>query len=184
MTNNIVYESGTQGADASTFMKSIGIVVRNNIFDVTNTHQGAANISPYNEPCWDQRFVCNIVYADPKGGIGEDGQFVPGGSLDRRMYTYDQTASAGWDQPVLREMDYNLYWNTSGGYLVSTNNTDPSADVPLDDFIREMGVDRHSVVADPLFVDAPNRNYTLKKESPAFQLGFKNIDRAQIGRIR
>lgn len=184
VTNNIVYESGTQGADASTFMKSIGIVVRNNIFDVTNTHQGAANISPYNEPCWDQRFVCNIVYADPKGGIGEDGQFVPGGSLDRRMYTYDQTASAGWDQPVLREMDYNLYWNTSGGYLVSTNNTDPSADVPLDDFIREMGVDRHSVVADPLFVDAPNRNYTLKKESPAFQLGFKNIDRAQIGRIR
>lgn len=92
-TNNIVYESKKQGADAGIFMKSIGTVVRNNVFDVTNTHQGAANISPYQEPCRDQIFMNNIVYADPVGGIGEDGASVEHGSTDRRMYTCDSTAS-------------------------------------------------------------------------------------------
>ena len=92
-TNNIVYESKKQGADAGIFMKSIGTVVRNNVFDVTNTHQGAANISPYQELCRDQIFLNKIVYADPVGGIGEDGASVEHGSTDRRMYTCDSTAS-------------------------------------------------------------------------------------------
>lgn len=181
VTNNIVYESKKQGADASTFMKSIGIQVRNNIFDVTNTHQGAANISPYLDPCWEQSFVGNIVYADPKGGIGEDGQFIEGGSRNRRMYTYDQTAAVGWDKPVIRELDYNLYWNTCGECVVSTNNSDPSVDMPISEFAKKMGFDANSLIADPLFVDAPNRNYALKKNSPAFKLGFKSIDQSRCG---
>lgn len=43
------------------------------------------------------------------------------------------------------------------------------------------GMDEHSVVADPLFVDAENDDYRLKPESPAFKLGFKPIPIDKIG---
>ena len=43
------------------------------------------------------------------------------------------------------------------------------------------GMDRHSVVADPLFLDPARDDYRLKPESPAFKLGFKPIPIARIG---
>ncbi len=181
VTNNIVYESGKQGSDASTFMKSIGIVVRNNIFDVTNTHQGAANISPYDEPCSDQIFMNNIVYADPKGGIGEDGAFIENGSCDRRVYTYDTTAAKNQNGNYIKYLDRNIYYNTKGKLTVSKNNNDPSKDIDLKKFIEETGFDSESIISDPMFKDPANRNYELLPDSPAFKLGFKNIDMSKIG---
>lgn len=181
VTNNIVYESGKQGSDASTFMKSIGIVVRNNIFDVTNTHQGAANISPYDEPCSSQVFMNNIVYADPNGGIGEDGAFIENGSFDRRVYTYDITAVKNQSGNYIKYLDRNIYYNTKGSFTVSTDNNAPSKDIALEKFIEQTGFDRESIVADPKFADAKNRNYSLLPDSPAFKLGFKNIDMNKIG---
>lgn len=186
VTNNIVYESGKQGADASTFMKSMETVVRNNIFDVTNTHQGAANISPYVEPCRNQTFVNNIVYADPKGGIGEDGRFFESdrkADLNRRVYTYDIKGAETDTDGFIKELDRNLYFNTCGELLVSKNNNDPSKDVTWVEFANETGFDKNSVSADPLFVNAPERDYTLKENSPAFSLGFKQIDTESIGLI-
>ncbi|MCX7826082.1 MAG: right-handed parallel beta-helix repeat-containing protein, partial [Verrucomicrobiae bacterium] len=43
------------------------------------------------------------------------------------------------------------------------------------------GNDTHSLVADPLFVNAKKDDYRLKKNSPAFQLGFKPIPVERIG---
>jgi len=43
------------------------------------------------------------------------------------------------------------------------------------------GMDRHSVVADPLFVDPARDDYRLKPESPALRLGFKPIPADRIG---
>jgi hypothetical protein len=43
------------------------------------------------------------------------------------------------------------------------------------------GMDRHSVVADPLFLDPTRDDYRLKPESPAFKLGFKPIPVDRIG---
>jgi hypothetical protein len=43
------------------------------------------------------------------------------------------------------------------------------------------GMDVHSVIADPLFVDAAKDDYRLKPESPAFKLGFKPILFESIG---
>ena len=39
-------------------------------------------------------------------------------------------------------------------------------------------------VADPLFEDPENGNFTLKPESPALKLGFKPIDTSKIGRLK
>ena len=43
------------------------------------------------------------------------------------------------------------------------------------------GQDQHSIVADPLFVNAEKDDYRLKPESPAFKLGFQPIPVERIG---
>jgi len=46
---------------------------------------------------------------------------------------------------------------------------------------QALGMDRHSVIADPLFVDAENGDYRLQPDSPALKLGFKPIPVDKIG---
>ena len=46
---------------------------------------------------------------------------------------------------------------------------------------RRLGVDRHSVLADPLFVDPVNGDYRVRPESPALPLGFRNFGVTRAG---
>jgi len=46
---------------------------------------------------------------------------------------------------------------------------------------QELGLDRHSAVADPLFPAAAAHDFRLPPNSPAFPLGFRPIDFAQAG---
>jgi hypothetical protein len=43
------------------------------------------------------------------------------------------------------------------------------------------GLDQHSVIADPMFSDIKNGNFTLSTASPALKLGFKPIPFEKIG---
>ncbi|MCL5005965.1 MAG: right-handed parallel beta-helix repeat-containing protein [Acidobacteria bacterium] len=43
------------------------------------------------------------------------------------------------------------------------------------------GQDRHSLIADPLFVDPSQGDFALKPGSPAYGIGFKPIDLSKIG---
>lgn len=54
---------------------------------------------------------------------------------------------------------------------------------PLDEWSawQNAGWDKHSLVADPLFVDWEKDDFRLKPESPAFKLGFKKIPVEEIG---
>jgi len=45
----------------------------------------------------------------------------------------------------------------------------------------KLGFDRHSIFADPLFVDPENGDYRVKPESAALKLGFKNFDASEAG---
>ena len=49
---------------------------------------------------------------------------------------------------------------------------------------RTMGLDQHSLVADPLFVNPRKDDYRLRSDSPAFKLGFKPIPVEKIGPYR
>ena len=46
---------------------------------------------------------------------------------------------------------------------------------------RKLGFDQHSVFADPLFVDPSRRDFRLRPESPALQVGFKNFEMGKWG---
>lgn len=41
--------------------------------------------------------------------------------------------------------------------------------------------ERHSIVADPMFVDPNNMDYRIKADSPALKLGFQQINKDKIG---
>lgn len=46
---------------------------------------------------------------------------------------------------------------------------------------QETGADRHSLLADPLFVNEEKGNFQLRRNSPAFALGFAPIDLSTVG---
>jgi hypothetical protein len=70
-------------------------------------------------------------------------------------------------------MDYNLYYDAAGK---------PPKFLALDfEQWKKKGLDLHSIVADPLFVDPRNGDFTLKAQSLAFKLGFRPIDLKQAG---
>jgi hypothetical protein len=46
---------------------------------------------------------------------------------------------------------------------------------------RERGQDRHSLIADPKFDDAPHGDFSLLPGSPALKLGFRPIQTSDIG---
>jgi hypothetical protein len=46
---------------------------------------------------------------------------------------------------------------------------------------QEAGFDIHTLVDNPLFLDAANDVYFLEPNSPAFKVGFKSIDISEVG---
>ncbi|MBI2301383.1 MAG: right-handed parallel beta-helix repeat-containing protein [Armatimonadetes bacterium] len=64
--------------------------------------------------------------------------------------------------------DDNLFWHNG-------------APVPELAGMQERGFELNSVVADPLFVDPGNDDYTLRPDSPALKLGFKPLDLSGVG---
>lgn len=79
------------------------------------------------------------------------------------------------------ESDYNVFFPPAGGKMGFENFGQGQPVVGSYTSWQELGYDAHSVVADPMFVDAENDVFDLKPESPALKLGFVPIDISQIG---
>ena len=104
------------------------------------------------------RFLRNIIYfSEPTASL------------------YSISYSSGRSMP--RESDYNLIYHSKGKELL----VEGLPGVKTFEDWQNLGFDTHSIVADPLFVDPENDDYTLKPESPAFELGFKPIDLSRVG---
>ena len=77
-----------------------------------------------------------------------------------------------WNR-IRAKVDNNCYFNAAG---------DPVTFAGMDlEAWQKLGYDQHSVIADPLFVDAENNDYRLKPDSPAFKIGFKPFDYSEAG---
>lgn len=114
-----------------------------------------------------ERFIQNIIYySDPDA------------------YLIHAHSGEGKLKEKMGEMDYNLYYCSRGNGpedLKIKGRGIPEVESPGD--WQRLGFDFHSIYADPLFVDPEHDDYTLKPESPAFKLGFKQINVSAVGRI-
>jgi parallel beta-helix repeat protein len=79
--------------------------------------------------------------------------------------------------------DRNVYWQAGGGEVkVYLPGDEPYAQWfrPLGSW-QDLGFDKQSLVADPLFVDAQGDGLRLRPESPAFGVGFEPIGLSTVG---
>lgn len=127
------------------------------------------------------RFVRNIIVTSSEHDTPEvDADYSKGKSEGN---IYDIIA------PPLRglwflECDYNLFISNIGRFRMAVHYTRkrPSRTEVLDIAQwRAMGFDQNSLLADPMFRDAEHGDYRLKPESPAFNLGFKELPLDRFG---
>lgn len=70
--------------------------------------------------------------------------------------------------------DSNLMWNLSGDVYCS------SAKLSVED-MQARGLFQNALVADPGFADPKNGDFTLPADSPAYDIGFVDIDMSDVG---
>ena len=152
--NNVVYRA--QAGQMIWFMNRNNTFFNNIFIDGPGAQMQYSNSGDAYH--YNIRFLRNIIYfSDP----------------DARLYSFGY--SSGRSMPA--ESDYNLIYNTAGKDL--TIRGLPGIET-FEDW-QNLGYDTHSIVADPLFVDPANDDYSLRPESPAFKLGFKPIDLTRVG---
>ena len=126
--------------------------------------------------------VRQVRYMNPKDLEHENIRFIRNivcySDIDAELfniYSYEDQEIIERTAPV--ESDYNLLFHTGGGefYVKGTEGFNT-----LQDW-KQKGYEEHSIIADPLFVDPENDDYSLRPDSPAFKLGFKPIDLSTVG---
>lgn len=70
----------------------------------------------------------------------------------------------------------NLYYDRTGGPVIAFKEKDGSdREYTVEQWDAWFDYETGNIIADPLFVDPDNGDFTLKENSPAFDLGFETI---------
>ena len=88
-------------------------------------------------------------------------------------YTLSNLLGGNWSKGKF-SLDHNLYWNAAGKAV-----TFPGG-LSLEKW-QAKGQDKHSMIADPKFVDATKCDFRLQPGSPAAKIGFKPFDISTAG---
>jgi hypothetical protein len=149
---------------------STGIVIENNLVYNVKTgcfhqHYGKENIIRNNIMAFSKLYQVQATRVEEHLSFNFQNNIV--------YYTEGVLLSGPWTQ-VRINMDNNCYWNAAGKAVDFVGKT-------LDDWRKETGHDKTSIVADPLFVDPQNFDFHLKPDSPALKLGFKPFDYTKAG---
>lgn len=154
----------------------VGIRVEDNV-----VHDAVAGGFGTNFNCFGNVIVNNIFAYGKEYQLTVYGD-APSGKPQPKGEIFARNIVIWKDGPLIKEADwptfntlwdYNLYWPEAGQPVTFLKYT-------FDEW-RAKDLDPHSLVADPLFVDAPHRNFALRPESPAFGLGFRPIDLSTVG---
>ena len=107
--------------------------------------------------------------------ISSDSAYAPSNHWTSMEYN----AANAWNVNLkANPFDGNVYWPGQGNaWRIQNRHVKNGAWSAW----QAAGQDVHSVVADPLFVDAAHGDYRLKAESPAFARGFKDLPYAEMG---
>jgi len=159
-------------------------IVRNNIvFGITGARTTAAFVKGvYNE-------VSNNIFINSGGGaaLGSYRLFEKSRhdhlTIARNIFysaaTPDIYWFRDWSDDRISEARSNVFFQAGGQY--SVRFAFAGKRISLDEWRSTYGLDRDSVTADPLFVNAATGDYTVRAGSPALGLGFVNIDQTKIG---
>jgi parallel beta-helix repeat protein len=146
-----------------------GLLVENNIvYRCTSSgihlHYGRENRVRNNISALNEDFQISRAKAEPHRSL----------TLERNIIYPGKGRALGgaWAQGEVA-LDHNLYFDTQGRELRLGSKT-------FTDW-QTAGYDKGSTVADPLFVDPARYDFRLRPESPALQLGFKEIDMRAVG---
>jgi hypothetical protein len=153
-----------------------GILVENNV-----VHDAVAGGFGTNFNCFGN-IILNNVFA-----YGKEYQLTvygdaPSGKPQPKGEVFARNIVIWKDGPLVKEADwptfstlwdYNVYWQEEGKPVTFMKYS-------FDEW-KAKGLGTHSIVADPLFVDARGRDFALRPESPAFGLGFRPIDLSTVG---
>lgn len=174
-----------------------GTIIRNNlIHDVSAFHYGGWGIYPDNSSS-NILIENNIVYRTSSAGFqqtsgtlnvvrnnilayGGEYQVMLGSAENHLSFEFDRNIViysagrlfSGIQDGAQISADRNIYWNTRDKSDFET--------IYWNGWVKT-GHDVHSVIADPLFVNAGAYDFRLQKNSPASALGFQPIDLSQVG---
>ncbi|MCL5019946.1 MAG: right-handed parallel beta-helix repeat-containing protein, partial [Patescibacteria group bacterium] len=188
--------------------KSDGTIIRNNVFHDVYPYAFFGWGIYLDERTEHVTVMNNIVYRTLSGGtmihggkynFWENNIFVDSGEYqifwntlrntsykniyEKNIFYYTNPKSkliyvpGTWTFNAIEYSDYNLFFCKGGNEMLVQG----IREVPTFEQWQRKGFDFHSVVADPLFVDPEHDNYTLKENSPAFKLGFQQIDISTVG---
>ena len=162
--DNVVYNTKFAGYNIH-FCKEV--TVRNNIFACGRLQQlSRSRVEPHQSVFFEN----NIVY-------WKEGKLLDNKWKDKpyTFYFHPKSSSGTREATSTFDMDWNLYYNPTLTLDEVTFNG-----MNWEQW-RETGKDRHSIYADPLFLDADNYDFRLRPDSPALALGFEPIDITAVG---
>jgi hypothetical protein len=165
VTNNVIHNLQNQGGQGALwgvfYVKGIGNRFYNNIAaNAQNCDSAFAAHGFLNAPNHDLEFGRNILY-----DVGET------------VY-----ALKSWDRRKFKAADYNLFYQPQGVYRMRGVPGIRTLAQWREGLDREY--DQHSITAAPLFVDADNGDFRLRYDSPAFAVGFQDINFVDIGLMK
>jgi hypothetical protein len=173
IANNIfhdIYAYSYGGWGLYTDEGSTGIVMEKNLVYNTKTgsfhqHYGKENIVRNNI------LVNSLMHQVQATRVEEHLSFT----FEKNLVSWEKgpLLAGPWNE-VKVNMDNNCYWNTAGKGVTFVG-------MSLDQWRQRHKRDEHSIVADPLFVDAAKCDFRLRPDSPALKIGFEPFDYTQAG---
>jgi hypothetical protein len=143
---------------------STGIVMENNLVYNTKTggfhqHYGKENIIRNNILAFSKDHQIQATRVEEHLSFTFENNIV--------YWTTGPLLSGRWKE-INIVMDKNCYWNSAGEEI-------KPAGMSFEQW-QELGRDKNSIIADPLFADQDRYDFRLDPNSPAVKLGFKPFD--------
>ncbi len=164
-----VYSYGYGGWGLYTDEGSTGIVMENNLVYNVKTggfhqHYGKENIIRNNILAFSKLHQIQATRVENHLSFTFENNIV--------YWTEGPLLSGRWKEINIK-MDNNCYWNTAGEDI-------KPAGMELEQW-QQLGRDKNSIIADPLFADPERHNFRLDPNSPVIELGFKPFDYTRAG---
>ena len=166
ITNNLVYDViGAQGDAQPIFVKGVNNVIANNVLVVGADSNAAIRSFSMGGHCDHHEYTRNIIAFEGSTGA---------------IYDFND-----WSENRVAAADFNLFWKPDGILAIrggpAKSGKSKLAFGSLDQWksVFDGKFDQHSLVGDPLFVDAKMHDYRLQPGSPALTLGIVSIDTAE-----